>query len=69
MPMSPMERMPIFGLGAALEEVAMLCLGRMSKRGTSRFIESGRLWASGRPVALTLLESGKLSRVPAHVWV
>jgi hypothetical protein len=69
MPMSPIERMPIFGLGAALEEVAILCLGRMSKRGTSKFIESGWRWASGRLVAVKLSESGKLRRVPAYVRV
>lgn len=39
MPMSPIERMPIFGLGAAVEEVAMVSLGRVSKRGSSKFIE------------------------------
>ena len=43
MPISPIERMPIFGLGAVLDEVAILIgsLGCISKRGTSRFIKSG----------------------------
>ena len=40
MPMSPIERIPIFGLRAVVEEEAMAALGGISKRGTSTHIET-----------------------------
>lgn len=46
MPISPIERMPIFGLRAIVEEDAIRSLGKMSKRGRSRFIEGD--WTLGK---------------------
>ena len=52
MPISPIDRMPIFGLRAIVEEDAILSLGDMSKRGTSRFME--RDWTLTKQCACSL---------------
>ena len=46
MPISPIERMPMLGFAAVVEEDAMVNSGRRERRGNSRFIESFGYWPS-----------------------